>query len=85
MKELNFLYLLVALFLLSCGGEGKRSGKMSVNEHISMENVKPIRDIVDSIRYVSLKSDPSRKIFFSGTIDKIMTKGDTIYMGSLSV
>ena len=77
MKELNFLYLLVALFLLSCGGEGKRSGKMSVNEHISMENVKPIRDIVDSIRYASLKYD-SPKRFFSSEIDKIMTKGHTM-------
>ena len=79
MKELKFLYLLVALFLLSCGGKGHRVGEISVDEHISMENVKPIRDIVDSIRYVSLKYD-SPKRFFSSEIDKIMTKGDTMYI-----
>ena len=31
MKELKFLYLLVALFLLSCGGKGHRVGEISVD------------------------------------------------------
>ena len=79
MKELNFLYFLVVLFLLSCGVEGKRSGEMSVNDHISMESVKPLSEIVDSIRYICLK-DKDEKAFFTGEITKIMTKGDTIYL-----
>ena len=69
-----FPYLIASIFFMSCVSE------ISVDERISMDNVKPLREIVDSIRYVSLKSDPSRKIFFSGNIDKIMCKGDTMYM-----
>lgn len=75
MKKINYLYLIFTLSLLSCGG-GSNSD-IYVNEHISMENIKPLTDIIDSIRYVSLKDD---KAIFSGRIDKITSRGDSVYL-----
>ena len=63
------------LFLLSCGSSG--SSEISEENHITMENAKPLTAIVDTVKYVSLKNE---KNIFSGRIDKLMSKGDTMYI-----
>ena len=75
MKKNNLFLLIAWLFLLSCGGSGNR--ETSVDKYISIENAKPLTDVIDTVRYVSLKDD---NVIFSGRIDKLMSKGDTIYI-----
>lgn len=75
MEKNNFLFLIVSLCLLSCGSNS--SNETSVDKYISIENAKPLTDIIDTVRYVSLKDD---KVIFSGRIDKLMSKGDTLYI-----
>lgn len=75
MNKNNFLYLIIGAFLLSC--VRNNNNEISVNEHISIENGKPLTSIIDTIRYVSLKNNNA---IFSGRIDKLMSKGDTVYI-----
>ena len=75
MEKNNFFLLMAWLFLLSCGSSG--SSKISEENHITMENAKPLTAIIDTVKYVSLKNE---KNIFSGRIDKLMSKGDTMYI-----
>ena len=75
MKKNNLFLLIAWFFLLSCVGSGNR--ETSVDKYISIENAKPLTDVIDTVRYVSLKDD---NVIFSGRIDKLMSKGDTIYI-----
>lgn len=70
------LPLFAPLFLLSCTS----SNQTNKDVQIVIENAKPLSEIIENVRYVSLKSD---KNIFSGRLDKIMAKGDTIYIQDL--
>ena len=69
-------YLLALLLTLSC--TSKNQGNKA--ERIVIESAKPLSSIIDGVRYVSLKSDKNP---FSGRIDKLMSKGDTMFIQDL--
>ena len=69
-------YLLALLLTLSCTSNN-RGNKA---ERIVIESAKPLSSIIDEVRYVSLKSDENP---FSGRIDKLMSKGDTMFIQDL--
>lgn len=69
----SFCISLFLLFVSSCITDNKNSEKRV----LSTTKARTISDLIDTLRYVSLYNDT---VPFSGKIDKIMSKGDTLYI-----
>ncbi len=69
-------YLIATALMISCS----QSVDDTTAETINFEQAKPLAEIIDSTRFVVLGDE---KHTFSGRIDKLMAKGDTIFISDI--